>query len=1634
MENAKDKFQRAIEGLHTNGSRDQEDYTSIHLASLLASIRYIKANNRKATNIDADVDVDDDVGDIYADNNDVDGDNHSSMGMMIRTSMNYNNKIKDKMTLRSLVGSKGSMTQLIQSLSDLVSHRTNAYRSDNDTAKNNDEDNDDVDGECDALDEIKDQRTEWTVSSKALMAARSYIELSSMEGSWGAGLIDVGVMKNIEALVRRWGEECRGKTLKKGTHTNNTGNGAGTGTGTCNSDFRKGRDSLDGSDGDSSCTNKRKRNGEKHDLQSKVQRYSKRDRNRVVGAESDNDQQNDHNRVREREREREESAEATNSNKSIILHGMELANAIGGALNCQDYWNWNKDARDAMMDAATSALGVIGALAAPFQSNTTGNSPGNGTGTGSTGTGIGAGAGTSGGYSVERNKRSLGSTKLWKTMDEVNYCSRVVTTISTAIQTCIVDSLQSRVSSKSRMNRDRDDIDGYLLSIQENGSDSIPSRGNSGDSKHMTVSFLRASYPLLTGQADLPNGQKGRTCACKYVSKLVVNILKVLSLRVETKENMDRMVSSSVHKTPATTGKRGTRSVLITKTPRSASKGAPSGRKTPRSRRKSFDGNLIVPPSLKKNATPRSTNKPQSLASKSRTIIDIFVGMMQKISTSRGMERADTRGRIASFLNDCMDVLPESRRKIFLKSVTQLCRSKVSSHRIFGVELIGSFLLAKWMWSENMTNMRDADQIIIASVDSYSSKRMSRESSEFPLDKKGYCLTEDNALSTDMLSALIGRLNDRVPAVRARAAAAISMSVNGMNKITNSEDQSRFQQCVANFKVALLSTLRERAMNDKKATVRRNVIVALSDLLLFFLEPLDEMDVSALSEMCNDVSIAVRRSAVESIVSLIDKYSELEGDLESVPLLEVVWVDSVLPLVNDPENSCGTKVVESFLDLVISPIIGNNDGESTDDIGYKSTWRMLSRISVSSSSAGSFKGSKSALHAAFKEGFKSLEHSNQREVFVELLTEVHRNISEGLDDSEDRCNDRVIGSWCFLECMTSLQYEENKEGPDHFDLEKEIKQSRIGTDFLLNYWNFILQLSGDSNNSKEKAKLSAIAKCCLRVIAAFAPIMTSDEAANMFSSLRASIASFSLDIDIIGSSVIALVKITERLYIDSEENQARSVCEDWITDTLGNCESVLRKFMVTKASCHLFVDRVLYSVGELIMVGFDPSQDKYDKLIVPDGSSKQTCIRGLFVNPSSSLCELVQSLLLPTLPNEDGESVEARVPHKLRAHAFIAFGKICLRDEILAKNSVNLFARELRQEGEYSDPAVKSNAIMVLGDFSIRYTHYVDRFIPLMASCLQPGNTFTRHDHSDSIVRHHTILILSNLILQDYIKWKGILFYRFLAAMVDEDPTVSNLAKLLLCGPLLTKQPSLFFNNFVDALFILNGCTAHPMFANRKDKDGLCLQADGLNYFRIEDATKRNEIYSLLLNHMSDEEKIGITARLSKEILSTATEMKGDLRSAASSQDTRVGGAYSVLSDCFQILINPNMRIGRSQQANEDNGMNMTTHSSTTNAALLSSAKGKLLSKISRKHLIETVLPILCTLKRILERSRSPLLKNLMQYLVSIFRQFKKEVNETLASNQTLLQEIQFDTRNFEKNEKKNSLHPQESAIDILVS
>ena len=169
--------------------------------------------------------------------------------------------------------------------------------------------------------------------------------------------------------------------------------------------------------------------------------------------------------------------------------------------------------------------------------------------------------------------------------------------------------------------------------------------------------------------------------------------------------------------------------------------------------------------------------------------------------------------------------------------------------------------------------------------------------------------------------------------------------------------------------------------------------------------------------------------------------------------------------------------------------------------------------------------------------------------------------------------------------------------------------------------------------------------------------------------------------------------------------------------------------------------------------------------------------------------------------------------------------------------------------------------------------------------------------------------------------------------------------------------------------------------------------------------------------------QLEVTARLVKEVLGGALETSGDLSAACrtptegnSLASNRIEAATNVLTDTLSVLTSSQIKVGRKGgDETEDDSV-----STTSRLGQRSLHKQRLLSKISRKHLMEIVLPIVCNLKTVLESSRSPLHRDLMQYLGYIFRSYKREATEYLANDPTTLQELQYDLKQYRK--KKYSL------------
>ena len=1366
-----------------------------------------------------------------------------------------------------------------------------------------------------------------SVTISSLRAARTYLELILCRGAWGIGVVNVGALSALEALVRRWGEECRGREMMMVHQKRHSKHNESV----CSMESQ---------------TSKRKMSGGYPD--------KKRGRSSFVPSESSSDDEN--------------------KECQWMREGIQLSISIAKVLRCDEFFNWSKDAQDSLLESTLSAFTTLTALSASL--------------------------------TFERHTNSQLKNQIVNEQSSNGHLSHhSILSLARSIERVVLTEIKKR------------SLDTTTLGQRE---------GDPTKSTFLTI-MLRLVYPLLTHQVDVPNGVNGKCASFSYSVSLLRNIIcSFVKISQQSSESHDI--------TPGNTNRRTPNRCVSMSTPK-------INPKTPRSSLKKRRSSLanITTPSLKKTISPKRSRR-KSLRSYPTNrpfekvcppALNIIIGFLQRLSTSQRMEQREVRSRISKVLKECLDVLPGQQQCIFVSFLVQLCRSKVSSHRIFGVELLGELLLKEWVWS-------DRNKVNISPESESKSGKSLRGTDD---------LTNSSAsrysLSDLILSTFNGRISDRAPAVRARVAHSLSIVLKTIQTLTDHHFKSKMIESIGNRCYVLIASFRDRAMSDEKAIVRKAAITSWFELLLFSAlcthedtsgaGQVTEEDIFRLCQLCGDSSVSVRTTAAWAIFSLLEcQHSKGSYNTGVLKMLEMAWTDSVLPLVLDIESTCVSKAVNMFFALVIGPIIevGNQNDPTPFEANnierkYKSSFNILSRISQSSSDIGASKCLKRALKAALTKVFEQSKSSN--ELYITILQEVCRLIHNAfeknchvVDDEHYFTGDISIGVWCLLESIATLA--SLKQHCERVELGKAAKQSGLDGKFLSFCWGETYNLC--RNETRNENVVNTTTSSCLCVITELAHVMTNREAKEMASKLKSVLIDFQLDSIFIGRLISALVALTEQAHSGSSRQIIEDASSEWVLDIFDQCEIDLNSFITpeddhVKELASWKLERIVFTIGELRMVGFSNNQD-INNNSKPDEFTSHV----LNVKPSTHLVYLTQALLPPRLPADSSRRV---IADSVRAHAFIALGKLCLRDETLAKDCLNLFAQELRSRN--SNSTIKSNALLVLGDFCVRYTNLTDKFLPLMASCLHLEHTeytdLAKQKSSDSmpsIVRQHAILILSNLLLQDYMKWKGLLFYRLLATTVDDDVTVANLAHLILCGPLLSKQPSLFFNNFVDAIFVLNGCT---VFSTHKvnyhdDSEAKITNDLALEHsisLKIKAREKRFQIYSMLLEHSTDEEKIGTSARIAKKVLAVAIRQSGDLRSACSTlQHEKTSpsllSAYSVISDSFAILSDKKLCMNKSTGLNDD--LNLSS-SITESSSRLSSVKSHLLSKISRKHLIESVVPILCKLKPILERSRSPLLKDLMNYFVYIFRQFKREINETLATNPTLLQEIIYDTKKFEK-------------------
>ena len=1173
-------------------------------------------------------------------------------------------------------------------------------------------------------------------------------------------------------------------------------------------------------------------------------------------------------------------------------------------------------------------------------------------------------------------------------------------------------------------------------------NDKISALSNLSRRHDITVATLRGLYPPLSMKEILPMGESGKVAAAQLASAMLEHFIQEIQADIQLHPsrwprqlNANRR-SSIASTVPSTLPPSPTSRTIDTLSPATPKRIGKHLRATPNGLSET-QGRKSMTPKVK-SKTPTSNTTMTPFMFRPGPVISALMGILQQMSTMPGLENASLRTSIVGTIHRCLVLFPMQERSYFLQFVVKLCHSKLPVHRLVASEWIGGILSEDWIWKLDGPWTGDWAQIAtsLGAMSPHTpNRRTNSVSSKFSNEKQ-------TSAAETLFAVLKGRLSDRTPIIRCITASAITNLCRQMVSSDSDRSTTRasFLLVLSDHLYDLLEILRDRSISDDKATVRRAACNALVDALIVGISAgdehliacsINEHDVAILSAACQDTSLMVRRAAADGLTRLIEEATTSSDGLVSSTImlsLEKAWATSTIPMVLDSETSCVNKAMELVERLLIFPIISNPDGMSSNiEMPKKTAWRILAGLGVGANS-GSSRTENDALCKAIQHCLVvNLGKANHH--FAEsMFRTIHATAMNSLNPANSDVfasdiSDQRTGVWCLFNSVIG-------KGTIPAEIIRSLKKSKINMTFLCTSWDELLHLFLDRQTPQDsKAALQHSMRCCLNILSQLARLVDCGTAEQTASKLHDLLRNFSLPPEIVGSAVDTMIATNIASRKGEPHSESYKHCKFLLQSIYASCEKALSTLSLDVEATSR-VSRILFTVGEISIVGFCASDDGAENALKTSTRQDQAnvttveFVRGMCERPSKQLIEYVQAFMTDSFPvgvcNNLGST-----PVSIRAHAFVALGKLCLRDATLAKQSLNVLARELHCSIESGNWAVQSNALIVLGDLCVKYTNMVDRFLPVMAGCLQAGtamengSTVLLNDSGSSLVRKHAILLLSSLILQDYVKWRGLLFHRFLVASVDDNDEVACLAEMVLFGPLLSKQPRLFANQFVESLFVLNCCTDHPIFkaaaAMGDGGSGISVGFDGINLKGDTGRNKRLQMYQMMLSKMSDEDKIGVTARIGKEVLGGALQNGSELNVVATTGNKNIAtshtydAAFNVLSDALSVLKCPQIRVGRSNRNAEDDIEDLNVSTNNTKRVIV--AKGRLLSNVSRKHLIEILMPILCNLKSILEKSRSPLLKDLMTCLLDVYQRHKSEARECLANDPTTLQEIEYDAQ-----------------------
>uniref|UniRef100_A0A8C3SLZ2 Condensin-2 complex subunit D3 n=1 Tax=Chelydra serpentina TaxID=8475 RepID=A0A8C3SLZ2_CHESE len=547
--------------------------------------------------------------------------------------------------------------------------------------------------------------------------------------------------------------------------------------------------------------------------------------------------------------------------------------------------------------------------------------------------------------------------------------------------------------------------------------------------------------------------------------------------------------------------------------------------------------------------------------------------------------------------------------------------------------------------------------------------------------------------------------------------------------------------------------------------------------------------------------------------------------------------------------------------------------------------------------------------------------------------------------------------------------------------------SHVETEHAASAWMLLAKVAGSSPKldyskiieswdsvSRQQNTSSDTAGHILCVIGHVAKHLPRNTQGRLIDDIKCWLKEFKCPLEVISSAVEALQKLCHA-YTDAPE-EAQKLLNQVCGDLVSVCECYISSIVLKEDGAEQLQEdllvRHLFTLGETAQ-------------LCPAKVEKRIFL-------------LIQSILASSSP-PDGEELPvsqplsqirgSAMPSVVRAHAFITLGKLCLQHEDLAKKCVAALARELEVS---EDVAIRNNVVIVMCDLCIRYTTMVDRYIPNISMCLKDPNPF---------IRKQTLILLTNLLQEEFVKWKESLFFRFVSSLVDPNPDIARFGEFCLVHLLLKRNPVMFSQHFIECIFHFNSYEKHEKYnkfpQSERSKNLFSLKGK-------DNKGKRMQIYRFLLEHFTDEQRFNITSKISLNVLACFVDgiLPLDME------------ANELLSDTFEVLSCKEIKLSAMRSKPDEDIQPVEDEMAMANA-VMQAAQKKLISQVQKKNFIENIIPIITSLKTLLEQTRIPALRDLMNYLREVMQDYRNEIKDFFAVDKQLAAELEYDMKKYEE-------------------